>query len=329
LGGLHQAQNSIMKPILKLHQLSKLFRRGGIGRAAEVRALHRVDLELAAGDTLGLVGESGCGKSTLARCALRLLEPTSGSVYFDGEDLSQLSPPELRRRRREFQIIFQDSAGALDPRMTIGQILEEPYEVHGLGTHRERQSWISQLMQSVALDESFARSLPGSLSGGQQQRVAIARALALKPRLLIADEPVSALDASVQAQILNLLADVQRRFDLALILVSHSLPVVRYLCERVAVMYLGSIVEESRAEDFFREPNHPYSRALLASMPRLDLTQPGGKPSLPGEPPSPVDPPPGCAFHPRCAEAMDRCRAEAPRLEMTEEKNKVACFLYT
>lgn len=318
-----------MTPILKLQQVSLRFRSGGIGRAKTVRAVDEVDLELGAGETLGLVGESGCGKSTLARCALRLLEPTSGSVYFDGVDLSLLPASELRSKRREFQIIFQDPFGALDPRMRIRQILEEPFEVHGLGTRRERSAWIADLLDSVALDPSLADRLPVALSGGQQQRVAIARALALKPRLLIADEPVSALDASVQAQILNLLADLQRRLGLALILISHSLPVVHYLCERVAVMYLGRIVEESGAEAFFREPKHPYSRALMASMPTMDLSLPKAKLSLPGEPPSPVDPPPGCAFHPRCPQAWDRCQLQVPQLEVVEEKNKAACFLYT
>jgi len=318
-----------MAPILEVHRLSMVFRSGGIGSSKPVRAVDEVDLEVGMGETLGLVGESGCGKSTLARCALRLLEPTAGSVYFDGVDLSRLSSSELRRKRREFQIIFQDPFAAMDPRMTVRQILDEPYEVHGSGTRRERETWIDQLLDSVALDSSLSDRRPGALSGGQQQRVAIARALALKPRLLVADEPVSALDASVQAQILNLLSDLQHRLGLALILISHSLPVVHYLCSRVAVMYLGRIVEESHAEDFFREPRHPYSRALLASIPNMNLSQPRRKSLLPGEPPSPVDPPPGCAFHPRCSQAWDRCKSEVPQLEGSEEKNKVACFLYT
>jgi oligopeptide/dipeptide ABC transporter ATP-binding protein len=310
-----------MEPILKVRQLSMVFRSGGIGRAKSIRALDGVDLELGRGETLGLVGESGCGKTTFARCALRLLEPTAGFIFFEGTDLMILSPAELRRKRREFQIIFQDPFASLDPRMTIRQILAEP--------RRDREAWIEDLLDSVALDPSLSDRRPALLSGGQQQRVAIARALALKPRLLIADEPVSALDASVQAQILNLLADLQRRLDLALMLISHSLPVVHYLCDRVAVMYLGRIVEEARADTFFREPKHPYSRALLESMPRMDLTQMREKPSLPGEIPSPVNPPPGCAFHPRCSQAWDRCQREVPELEVIEEKNKVACFLYT
>jgi oligopeptide/dipeptide ABC transporter ATP-binding protein len=318
-----------MAPILKIHRLSMMFRSGGIGRSRTVRAIESVDLEVPAGETLGLVGESGCGKSTLARCALSLLAPTSGSVYFDGEDLGGLSPMELRRKRRQFQIIFQDPFGSLNPRLTVGQTLAEPYEAHELGTRRERESWIAGLLESVALDESFLGRLPDSLSGGQRQRVAIARALALKPRLLVADEPVSALDASVAAQILNLLAGLQQRYGLTLILISHSLPVVHYLCNRIAVMYLGRIVEESPSEIFFRGPSHPYSRALLASTPRMDLAGQSDRSSLPGEPPSPVDPPAGCAFHPRCPEVLDRCRSEVPSLLAIEEKNKAACFLYT
>jgi peptide/nickel transport system ATP-binding protein len=314
-----------MVPLLKIRGLSREF---GAGRR-RVRAISDIDLEVYTGETLGLVGESGCGKTTLARCALRLLEPSSGSVEFDGQNLLTLAPGVLRGKRREFQFIFQDALAALDPRMTVREILLEPYEAHALGSRREREGWVRNLMEAVALDGEFAGRRPAALSGGQQQRVGIARALALKPRLLIADEPVSALDASVQAQILNLLADLQKRFGLTLILISHSLAVVHYLCTRVAVMYLGRIVEEASAETFFREPRHPYSRLLLASMPGLDLERAATSVSPAGELPSPSNPPPGCTFHPRCPHVFDRCRALAPPMAAQQGSAKVACFLYT
>jgi oligopeptide/dipeptide ABC transporter ATP-binding protein len=259
----------------------------------------------------------------------RLLEPTAGAVYFDGCNLLSLSPSRLRRKRREFQIVFQEPYASFDPRMTIRQILTEPYVAHGLGTPAERDSRVLELIDSVALDRAFLDRQPGSLSGGQQQRVAIARALALNPRLLLADEPVSALDASVQAQILNLLADLQKRLSLTIILISHELPVVHYLCTRVAVMYFGRVVEEAPTELFFRQAKHPYSRALLANIPRIDLSKGKGKRPLTGEIPSPTNPPAGCSFHPRCPEVHERCRREVPELENCDRENRVACFLYT
>jgi len=315
-----------MEPLLNITGLHKEFR-GAAGRT--LRAVCGVDLEVRAGETLGLVGESGCGKSTLARCALRLLEPTSGSVFFDGTDLAALRPAELRSRRRQFQIIFQDPLATLDPRMTVGQIIAEPFEVHGMGSRSERESRVRELMAAVALDPGMADRRPSSLSGGQQQRVGIARALALKPRLVVADEPVSALDASVQAQVLNLLIALQRRFDLTLVLISHSLAVVHYLCTRVAVMYLGRIVEEARAEEFFRQPLHPYSRLLLRSMPAPDLSSKISPGVFLGDVPSPLDPPSGCPFHPRCSEALPKCREQTPGLDLRMPGRKAACFLYT
>jgi len=315
-----------MEPLLKISGLRKEFR-GASGRP--LRAVDGIDLEVYPGETLGLVGESGCGKTTLARCALRLLEPTAGRICFDGVDLLSISPSDLRRKRREFQIIFQDPLAALDPRMTAGQIIAEPFEVHGLGDRTETETWVRELLEAVALDRSLIRARPASLSGGQQQRVGIARALALRPRLIVADEPVSALDASVQAQILNLMIELQNRFSLTLVLISHSLAVVHYLCTRVVVMYLGRIVEDAPAEDFFRQPLHPYSQLLLRSMPSLELG--GGSPqtAIGGEIPSPLNPPSGCAFHPRCPQAQPKCRDEAPRLEERAPNGKVACFLYT
>lgn len=318
-----------MFPLLKVQGLHKEFRTSGRERSPRIRAVDGVDLEIYPGETLGLVGESGCGKTTLARCALRLLEATSGSIQFDGVDLRSLSPGALRRKRREFQIIFQDPFASLDPRMTVAQILMEPYEVQNIGTPHERKSWVNEWLEAVALDATLADRLPALLSGGQQQRVAIARALALKPRLLVADEPVSALDASVQAQILNLLADLQKRYDLTLLLISHSLPVIHYLSTRVAVMYLGRIVEEGPAEQFVNLPKHPYSQALLRSMPTLDLSTRTESRVLPGEIPSAARPPSGCHFHPRCPHVMPQCAKEYPKLASYGENEKVACFLYT
>ncbi len=314
-----------MEPLLRICGLHKEFRVAGGER---LRAVSGADLEVYPGETIGLVGESGCGKSTLARCALRLLEPTSGAVSFDGVDLLALSPANLRRKRREFQMVFQDPLASLDPRMTVGQIIAEPLEVHGLGSRDERDEQVRRLMAAVALDPGQAGCRPSALSGGQQQRVGIARALALEPRLVVADEPVSALDASVQAQILNLLIELQKRFSLTLILISHALAVVHYLCTRVVVMYLGRIVEEAPAADFFRRPLHPYGQLLLSSMPGLDLGSRPLRVAPAGEMPSPIDPPCGCGFHPRCPQVMPECREQAPGLEARMPHRKVACLLY-
>ncbi len=317
-----------MTPILEVRGLTKSFGAGILRASRKVQALAGIDLSVEPGDTLGLVGESGCGKTTLARCALRLLEPDEGTVCFDGVELSRLAPEKLRILRREFQIIFQDPYASLDPRMTAGEILAEPFEAHGLADASGRETGVSELLSEVALDGSILGRYPVELSGGQKQRLVIARALALKPRLLVADEPVSALDTSVQAHVLNLLADLRRRRGLTLVLISHSLPVIRYLCSRVAVMYLGRIVEEAPADLFFREPKHPYSRALLDCMPQLNVGTPQAKPVLPGDVPSPAAPPPGCPFHPRCSRATARCSEERPELLPAGEE-KVACFLHT
>ena len=316
-----------MAPLLEIRGLCKSFGTGLFQGGRKIHALAGIDLAVAPSDTLGIVGESGCGKTTLARCALRLLKPSAGSIHFDGQDLLSLPPAELRTLRREFQIVFQDPFASLDPRMTVGEILAEPFDIHGFENGAGRAARILELLTEVGLDGSLVGRSPAELSGGQQQRVAIARALALKPRLLVADEPVSALDASVQAQILNLLADLRRSLGLTLIMISHSLPVIRYLCTRVVVMYLGRIVEEAAAEEFFRGPRHPYSQVLLESMPVMNLERPGPKPVLPGDVPSPAAPPPGCPFHPRCPRAFAQCREERPALEPVQAA-KVACFLY-
>ncbi len=317
-----------MTPILELRGLRVRFDTGVYRKGQTIDALAGIDLAVEPGETLGLVGESGCGKTTLARCALCLQEPAGGTILFDGCELLKLPPAELRRRRREFQMVFQDALASLDPRMTIGDILAEPFEVHGLTSGSSLDAPIRELLDVVALDSGILARRPEELSGGQQQRVAIARALALKPRLLVADEPVSALDASVQAQILNLFGSLRRRFGLTLVLISHSLPVIEYLATRVAVMYLGRIVEEASAEEFFHAPLHPYSQALLDSVPAMNSRQDNAGPVLSGDMPSPASPPPGCAFHPRCPRAFSRCAGEAPPLRPCEN-GKVACFLYT
>jgi oligopeptide/dipeptide ABC transporter ATP-binding protein len=311
-----------MQPLLEIRAVRKYY--SGNGR--QVRAVDGVSLDVYPGEALGLVGESGCGKSTLARCAVGLTETTSGSVRFDGADMARMTARELRSRRREFQIVFQDPSASLDPRRTVEDALLEPFRAHGLGTSSERERWVAALLEDVALDPTILGCYPTQLSGGQQQRIALARALALKPRLLVADEPVSALDASVAAQILNLLSDTRGRTGVTLLFVSHSLPAVRYLCDRVAVMYLGRIVEESAAEPFFAGPRHPYSRLLLRSAPGSGAAiDQNGKVFMP-EAAASERSFSGCAFEPRCVHRQARCAREQPQLEVEPGGGKVSCF---
>jgi len=292
-----------------------------------VRAVDGVDLSVARGRTLALVGESGCGKTTVGRSILRLVEPTGGRVCFEGVDLLTLSPPALRPYRRTIQIVFQDPLGSLDPRMRIRDVVAEGMKAFRIGANeRERTERVAELLRRVRLDPSLMARYPHELSGGQRQRVCIARALALDPKLLICDEAVSALDVSIQAQILNLLGDLQAEFGLSYLFITHDLGVVRYLADRVAVMYLGQIVENAATEVLFADPRHPYTQALLQAVPSVDPARRGGGVRLRGDVPSPASPPPGCRFHTRCPAVFERCRVEAPPLYPVRQ-GESRCFL--
>jgi oligopeptide transport system ATP-binding protein len=308
----------VTRPLLEVTELVKQFpvRRGLLRRRSGlVRAVDRVSLTVERGECLALVGESGSGKTTLVRCMIRLLEPTSGAVRFDGEDLLALTPAELRQRRRRFQMIFQDPYGSLDPRQRVGSAVGEPLAIHRGLAAAERAAAVDDLLETVGLAPALADRLPHELSGGQRQRVGIARALATRPELVIADEPISALDVSVRAQILNLLAGLQERFGLTLLLISHDLSVVRQMADRVAVLYFGKVVELAPVAALFANPRHPYTASLLAAVPQPDPRRRGRpRPRLAGEPPSLLAPPGGCPFHPRCPAARERCRHEEPPL---------------
>ena len=301
----------------------RLFRSGG----SQVHAVSGVDLTIRAGEFFGLVGESGSGKSTTGRMLIRLLEPDAGSVEFDGTDILALSERELRKVRRHFQIIFQDPYSALNPRMTVRTLVEEPLKIHGIGSGRaDRLDRVMELLTRVGLDRTALDRYPHEFSGGQRQRIGIARAIACSPRFLVADEPVSALDTPVQAQIINLMLDLRDQLDLAYLFIAHDLNLVRRVCDRVAVMYLGKIVEEGGGVDLYRDPRHPYTRALLASTPRQEPGVPNA-PAVTGEPPSPVSPPSGCRFHPRCPVAVAECSRVEPPLISIGGGRKVACHL--
>ncbi len=291
-----------------------------------VKAVDGVSLQLGRGEILGLVGESGCGKSTLARAILQLAPITEGTVLFDGVDMTTLDPEQRRAMCQEMQLVFQDPYASLNPRMTVFDAVAEPIVVHGLASRKEVAARVVELMELVGLAPRFMKKYPHEFSGGQRQRIAIARALALEPRLVIADEPVSALDVSVQAQILNLLAGLQKQADLSLILISHDLAVVKHLSHRIAVMYLGKIVEIGEAEQVFSTPCHPYTQALIRAIPVPDPDRQPTRTLLRGDPPSPMTPPAGCAFHPRCPLADEGCQRAAPALDTMPDGRRVACL---
>jgi oligopeptide transport system ATP-binding protein len=320
-----------MTALLQARDLCKHFpiRKGFLLReAGQVKALDGVSFEVQAGETLGLVGESGCGKSTLGRTLVRLYEPTAGSISYKGEDFLALRGERLRSMRRNIQMIFQDPFASLDPRMTVGQILGEPFKVHDVCPPAERQARAKALLETVGLKASYLNRYPHEFSGGQRQRISIARAMALNPELVVADEPVSALDVSIQAQILNLLKDLQKEFQLTYLFISHDLSVVDHFCDRVAVMYLGRIVEIAPKEELFSNPRHPYTQALIEAIPRVGSGKKKMKAALTGEVPSPIAPPRGCHFHPRCPKRHEGCDVDFPALVETGPSHHVACQLY-
>jgi oligopeptide/dipeptide ABC transporter ATP-binding protein len=293
-----------------------------------VQAVSDVDLTVQRGETLGVVGESGCGKSTLGRLLLRLIEPSAGEVVFDGRTLRDLPRAELRALRREMQIVFQDPYGSLDARMRVGAIVAEGIEIHRLARGAEKRAMVEKLLREVGLSPEHAQRYPHEFSGGQRQRIGIARALAVGPRFLVLDEPVSALDVSIQAQVINLLGDLQSSLGLTYLFVSHDLRVVAHLSHRIAVMYLGRIVEIGSRDDVIDGARHPYTRALLSAVPEPSLEAKPAEAVVAGDPPSPLAPPPGCAFHPRCPFAEERCRRERPELVAGAGGHAVACHVF-
>jgi len=321
--------------ILEVKNLKKYFpiKRGIVfsKHVGDVKAVDGVSFYIRKGETLGLVGESGCGKSTVARTIIRLLDPTDGEIIFDGVDISKLPYSSLRRIRRDMQIIFQDPYSSLNPRMTVSEIIGEPLQVHKIvSSSKEREKRVQELLELVGLAPYHATRYPHEFSGGQRQRIGIARALALNPKFIVADEPTSTLDVSIRSQIINLLQDLQKEFKLTYLFISHDLAVIRHICDRIAVMYLGKIVELSENEDLYTSPLHPYTQALLSAIPIPDpeLVEKRKKIVLTGDVPSPVNPPSGCRFHPRCPSAMDICSKIEPELKEIKPNHFVACHLY-
>ncbi|MDQ2974003.1 MAG: dipeptide ABC transporter ATP-binding protein [Acidobacteriota bacterium] len=312
------------KELVKVRGLVKHF--AVEGSEDVVRAVDGVSFEIFRGETLGLVGESGCGKSTVGRCLLRLIEPTAGEVNFDGRDVLSVGKTELRALRREMQIVFQDPYASLNPRMKVGDIVGEPLVIHKIGTKRERRDRVAELLKRVGLDPDYRKRYAHEFSGGQRQRIGVARTLALNPKLIVADEPVSALDVSVQAQVVNLLQDLQKEFGLAYLFISHGLAVVEHISTRVAVMYLGRIVEVATAAELYATPLHPYTRALLSAIPVPDPKHKRERIVLQGDVPTPINPPSGCRFRTRCPIAFDDCARIDPELREVLPGHEVACI---
>ena len=318
------------RALLEVTDLTKHYPvRSGVLRriVGKVHAVDGVSFTLRVGETLGLVGESGCGKSTVARSILRLVEPSGGSIRLEGRDITHLSKSELRPVRRSMQIVFQDPFASLNPRMTAGDIVGEPLTVHGLAAGNAKRARVAELFEQVGLRPDQMQNYPHQFSGGQRQRICIARALSLRPDLIVCDEPVSALDVSIQAQVINLLIDLQRRYGFSYLFIAHDLAVVAHISHRVAVMYLGRIVELADKTELFANPRHPYTQALLASVPVADPKTKSLKPMIDGDVPSPINPPSGCAFHTRCPYVMARCKVETPALAEVGAQHRVACWL--
>ena len=316
-------------PILRAQGLTRRFvaRKPLFGAASVVQAVSNVDLEITEGETFAIVGESGCGKSTLARLLSHLIEPSEGSVTYNGREISGLKGGDLRALRREMQFIFQDPFSSLNPRMTVGALIAEPLRIHGIGTPAEQRGKVADLLRKVGLRAEHAERYPHEFSGGQRQRIGIARALATGPRVVIGDEPVSALDVSIQAQVVNILEDLKEELGLTLVIIAHDLAVIRHIADRVAVMYLGEIVELGPAAEIFARPAHPYTEALLSAIPIPATGARKVQTKIDGDPPNPISPPPGCRFHTRCPYAVDRCRSDHPALRDTGAGRRVACHL--
>jgi peptide/nickel transport system ATP-binding protein len=316
--------------LLAVRNLKKHFEmRGGFlnKNSSNVRAVDGISFVLKEGETLGLVGESGCGKSTAARAILKLLEPTSGEILYKGKNITPLSHKEMQPLRREMQIIFQDPNASLNPRRPVGNILEEPFEIHDVGSKEDRKDRVAQLLQKVGLSPEHARRFPHEFSGGQLQRVGIARAIALNPRLIVADEPVSSLDVSIQAQVINLMQDLRETMNISYLFISHDMAVVEHFCDRVAVMYLGKIVELATSDQLYNRPRHPYTEALLSVIPTIESGRKKQPTLIKGDIPSAANPPAGCAFHTRCPIKEKQCETTVPELKEVEPGHFVACLL--
>jgi peptide/nickel transport system ATP-binding protein/oligopeptide transport system ATP-binding protein len=317
-------------PLLEVNNLVKYFPiKGGLLQrtVAQVKAVDNVSFAVKQGETLGLVGESGCGKTTIGRTVLRLTPATSGSVNFQGQDVFKASAPEMKALRKDMQIIFQDPYSSLDPRMPVGESIGEGLLVHGMRDTKKRNELVIEMLRKVGLEDYHARRYPHEFSGGQRQRIGIARALALRPKFIVCDEPVSALDVSIQSQVLNILKDLQAEFGLTYLFIAHNLSVVEHISDRVGVMYLGKMVELTDRESLFRDPLHPYTKALLSAIPIPDPTVKRERMILQGEIPSPVNPPKGCRFHPRCPFAIDRCKVEEPQFKELRPGHFAACHV--